>query len=84
MTETAFRRGDIVVCVLAGDHGKPRPAVVVQSDLFNDTHASLVLCPISSDITALTLFRVAVARSESSGLRQDSEVMVDKISTVNR
>lgn len=31
-------RGDVVVCVSQGDYGKPRPAIVVQSDLFNPTH----------------------------------------------
>ena len=36
-----YRRGDVVICVLSGDYGKPRPAVVVQSDLFNPTHASI-------------------------------------------
>ncbi len=81
---TEFRRGDVVVCVLAGDYGKPRPAVVVQSDLFNETHASVAVCPISSDVSGLSLFRVAVAASESSGLRKDSEVMVDKITAARR
>jgi len=84
MTEPAFRRGDVVVCALSGDYGKPRPAVVVQSDLFNETHASVVLCPISSDLTGLTLFRVAVPASQASGLRKDSEVMVDKMTAARR
>lgn len=39
-----YQRGEIVVCVLSGDYGKPRPAVVVQSDLFNPTHASITNC----------------------------------------
>ena len=79
-----FRRGDVVVCILSGDYGKPRPAVVVQSDLFNETHASVVVCPISSDVTGLTLFRVGIPASEVSGLRKDSEVMVDKITAARR
>ncbi len=79
MTEPGFRRGDVVLCALPGDYGKPRPAVVVQSDLFNETHASIVLCPISSELTGLTLFRVAISASETSGLKKESEVMVDKI-----
>ena len=35
--EFLIKRGDIVTCALSGDYGKPRPAVVVQSDLFNKT-----------------------------------------------
>jgi len=77
------RRGDVVVAVLAGDEGKPRPVVVVQSDLFNGTHESVVVCPISSNITGLSLFRVALGASETTGLKMDSEVMVDKIGAAN-
>lgn len=83
-TEASLSRGDIVVCSLPGDYGKPRPGLVVQSDLFNRTHASVVICPISSDVTGLTLFRVNLAASESSGLRRDSEAMVDKITAIKR
>lgn len=84
MTEPDFRRDDVVVCILSGDYGKPRPAVVVQSDLFNETHASVVLCPVSSELTKLTLFRVPIPATEASGLRKDSEIMVDKMSAARR
>jgi mRNA interferase MazF len=36
-----LKRGDIALAVARGDYGKSRPAVIVQSDLFNPTHASL-------------------------------------------
>ena len=45
--ECLMERGDIIICVLNGDYGKPRPAVVIQSDLFNPTHASITVCPIN-------------------------------------
>jgi mRNA interferase MazF len=77
-------RGDVVVCAMAGDFGKPRPAVVVQSDLFNETHASVVLCPITSELTGLDLFRLHVPRSTQTGLRVNSEIMVDKLTAVKR
>ena len=45
-----MKRGTIVVVAAPGAYtGKPRPAVVVQSDLFNPTHASLTICPITSE-----------------------------------
>jgi mRNA interferase MazF len=83
MIETC-RRGDMVLAVLSGDYGKPRPAVVVQSDLFNQAHASVVLCPASSELTGLTMFRVSIAASHETGLLQDSEIMVDKIIAAKR
>ena len=36
-----MKRGDLVTVALPGDFGKPRPALVVQADLFNATHASV-------------------------------------------
>ena len=86
MTPTGddFRRGDVVVCVLPGDYGKPRPAVVVQSDLFNETHASLTLCPITSHRVDAPLFRLPIPASPKNGLAADSDIMVDKIMTIRR
>ena len=84
MTEHGIRRGDVVVCVLPGDYGKPRPAIVIQSDLFNETHASVVVCPITSEITGLHLFRIPIPASKESGLHKDSEVMADKLTAIRR
>jgi mRNA interferase MazF len=77
-----FRRGDVVIAVFSRDYGKPRPAVVVQSDMFNATHASVVLCPISSELTGLNLFRVKAAASKMTGIQAASEIMVDKMGAV--
>jgi mRNA-degrading endonuclease toxin of MazEF toxin-antitoxin module len=45
-----MRRGDIVIVAFAGDFGKPRPAVIVQSDYLNDTRATILLCPFTSEL----------------------------------
>lgn len=77
-----MRRGDIVVCAIPGDYGKPRPAVVVQSDLFNPTHASIVVCPITSHCVDAPLFRLPLTASKATGLGNDSQIMVDKITAI--
>ena|ERR1700733_13775635 len=78
-------RGDIVVLATKGaDSGKPRPALVVQSDLFNEVHASLTLCPITADCIDASLFRIAVPPGARTGLRVPSQVMVDKLVSVPR
>ena len=69
---------------MQGDYGKPRPALVVQSDLFNDTHASITVAPITSTIMDTPLFRVTVEPSRRNGSRLVSQNMVDKITTVRR
>jgi len=78
------KRGDLVVVAMPGDYGKPRPALVVQSDLFNDTHASITVAPVTSTIVDTPLFRVTVEPSRGNGLRLVSQIMVDKVTTVRR
>ena len=79
-----MKRGDLVAVVMQGDYGKPRPALVVQSDLFNDTHASITVVPVTSTIIDSPLFRVTVEPSRRNGLRLISQIMVDKVTTVRR
>ncbi|HRP22869.1 type II toxin-antitoxin system PemK/MazF family toxin [Thauera sp.] len=76
-------RGDLITVALQGDYGKLRPAVVIQSDLF-DEHPSVTLLPLTSDLRDTPLFRITIEPSPENGLRQRSQVMVDKIHTVPR
>jgi len=77
-------RGMIVVGVGKGDvSGKPRPFLVVQSDVFAD-HATISLCPLTSVISGTNLFRVSLEASAETGLVRDSEIQVDKLDTLGR
>lgn len=78
-----MKRGDFVVVALQGDYGKPRPALVVQSDLF-DEHPSLTIAPVTSSIVDAPLFRVTVEPTVTNGLRSVSQIMVDKLTTIRR
>src|ERR1700690_3152062 len=77
------RRGDVVTIVLPGAYGKPRPALVIQSDLF-EALASVTVLPVTSELRATPLLRIAVDPSTDNGLRKQSQVMVDKVQTVPR
>jgi len=79
-----IKRGAVVICVFPKTQGKPRPAVVVQSDLFNATHATVTLCPITGTVRDYPLFRIDVPPSRSNGLKKPSQVMVDKVTTIPR
>lgn len=76
-------RGNLVTVTLQGDYGKPRPAVVVQSDFF-DEHPSCTILPLTSKLLDAPLFRVAIEPSAENGLRQRSQIMIDKIHTIPR
>ena len=79
-----MRRGELVTVALQGDLGKPRPALVIQSDLFNEVHPSVTLLPVTGEIRSAPLFRVTLEPSEANGLKKVSQVMVDKQVSVRR
>lgn len=76
-----MRRGDIVTVALQGDYGKPRPALVIQSNLFAG-HPSVTILPLTSELRDAPIFRVRIQPTPTNGLRVPSEVMVDKLHTV--
>ncbi|MCL2657544.1 MAG: type II toxin-antitoxin system PemK/MazF family toxin [Betaproteobacteria bacterium] len=76
-------RGDFVTIAMQGDFGKPRPALVIQADQF-DEHASVTVLPVTSTLVAAPLLRITVQPSAGNGLQKPSQVMVDKAMTVKR
>lgn len=79
-----MRRGDVVVVAAAGDYGKPRPAVIVQSDAFPEAHASIIICQMTSEIADAPDFRITIEPAPENGLHARSQIMADKPVTVRR
>src|ERR1041385_3355462 len=77
------KRGELVTVALQGENGKPRPALVVQSILF-EAHATITLAPLTSEIIEPADFRVLIQPTEQNGLEKPSQVMADKIQTAAR
>ncbi|HWK62351.1 MAG TPA: type II toxin-antitoxin system PemK/MazF family toxin [Eoetvoesiella sp.] len=77
-----IHRGDFVVVSLQGSYGKPRPALVIQSDLLSELD-SVMICPVTSEIRDAA-FRVVVEPDALNGLQALSQVMVDKVATLPR
>lgn len=76
-------RGSIVVAALPGDYGKPRPALIIQSDTYEGT-ISVVVLPMTSDLSGPLGPRVDVQPSPETGLRIASRIMVDKPGLIAR
>jgi mRNA interferase MazF len=76
-------RGDVVIVAAPGDYGKPRPAVVVQSNAIPESHASIVICPMTSELVEVD-FRITIEPGPETGLRVRSQVMADKPVTIRR
>jgi mRNA interferase MazF len=78
-------RGDVVaIADRSGDFtGKPRPGVIVQSDLFG-TLDSVTICPLTSSEMEAPALRLRIEPSEVLTLRTASWIAVDKITSVRR
>ncbi|MDE8348444.1 MAG: type II toxin-antitoxin system PemK/MazF family toxin [Acidocella sp.] len=78
-----MKRGDLVTVAVSGDYGKPRPALVIQSDAIDGTESVLV-CLLTTTLRDAPLHRLPLTAGEKTGLRQASQVMVDKIFAIRR
>ncbi len=79
-----MKRGDVVTVAAAGDYGKPRPAVIVQTDALPAAHASVVVCHMTSEGSDAADFRVTIDPTAKNGVRVRSQVMADKPVTIRR
>lgn len=62
---------------------KPRPAIIVQDDLFAQTD-SVVVIPLTTAVTDTPISRVPVPNDETTKISAPSFAMIDKITTVRR
>lgn len=79
-----MQRGDVVTVAASGDYGKPRPAVIVQTDALPESHASVVVCQLTSELESAPDFRVTIDPNPENGLRLRSQAMADKPVTIKR
>ena len=78
-------RGDIVATIGRGDlSSKPRPSLIVQADAFNAHHPAITVCPITSEISGDSLYRIPVSASDETNLLADSEIEIDLVQSVRR
>ena len=78
-----MRRGDLVTVAMTGDFGKPRPALIIQADQFDQTGTVTVLL-LSTMLTDAPLIRLTVSPTAGNGLHETSQVMIDKAMSVKR
>lgn len=79
-----MKRGEIWTVAGGPDYtGKPRPVAILQDDRFEGLR-SITFCPFTTNPTPAPLFRLPVKPSERSGLREESSLMADKVTTVAR
>lgn len=79
-----MKRGDIVTVALQGDQGKPRPAVIVETDRLAPTDF-VIICPGTSELRYdVDQRRVYVGPQAENGLRLPTQFQADKITVTRR
>ena len=80
-----MNRGEIWTVVGGVYAAKPRPAVIVQDDIFDAT-SSVTLAPMTTTLLDAPLMRIRIGGGDGrlAGLDHDSDVMIDKLTTVRR
>ena len=78
-----MKRGDVII-VAQGEFGRARPAVVVQADELGDATTTVLICPITSQVTEQLPIRPIVEPDDSNGLRVRSQIMTDKMLALRR
>jgi mRNA interferase MazF len=78
-----MKRGELVTVAMPGDFGKPRPALIIQANQFQDTGTVTILL-LSGMLVDAPLIRLTVQPKPTNGLQKPSQVMVDKAMSVKR
>lgn len=78
-----MRRGELWTVAGGVYASKPRPALILQDDHFDQTD-SLTVAPLTTTALDAPLFRYPLDPAPANGLDALSFVMVDKITTVRR
>ena len=78
-----MNRGELWTVAGGASASKPRPALILQDDLFDATD-SVTVAPLTTTLTDAPLLRVRIAAGGLPGLERDSDIMIDKTTTVRR
>jgi mRNA interferase MazF len=75
------KRGDVVLMVVPGELGRPRPGIIVQADELGEETTTVLACPLSSDVLSNSNARLrpVVEPAAGNGLRLRSQIMTDKL-----
>jgi mRNA interferase MazF len=79
-----MRRGDLVTIAMQGDFGKPRPALILQSDVFSDIHETITVAPLTSTIVEAPIFRLNISPDEKNRLTKECQIQIDKIMSIRK
>ncbi|TCL91125.1 mRNA interferase MazF [Rhizobium sp. PP-WC-2G-219] len=79
-----LKRGNVVLAVFQGNLGKPRPAVILHADEYIENHVTLLVCAFTTHLADSPNYRPTIVPSPENGLDETSQIMVDKMTHINK
>jgi mRNA interferase MazF len=80
----SFSRADIVISSIGGMNGKPRPWVIVQTNLLNENLFTVLAAPLTGVVELIQEdFRPIIKPTDTNDLEKPSQIMLDRISVLN-
>jgi len=66
------------------ESGKVRPVLVIQTNLLNNEHPSIIICPITTNVEKESeILRVHLKKGEAN-LKVESDIMIDQIRSIDK
>ena len=64
--------------------GKTRPVAIIQTDLLNAFHPSVIVCPITTNVKPdANILRVHLAKGTAK-LKEDCDIMIDQLRAIDK
>ena len=63
--------------------GKIRPVVVIQTDLLNSVHPSIIICPITTNVQPESDILRVHLKTGMARLKQDCDILIDQIRAID-
>ncbi len=63
--------------------GKVRPVIVVQTDLLNQEHPSVIVCPLTTNIQPESEILRVHLRKSKFGMKEDCDIMIDQVRAID-
>jgi mRNA interferase MazF len=66
------------------ESGKVRPIIVIQTNLLNNEHPSIIVCPVTTNVEKESeILRVHIKKG-TANLKVESDIMIDQIRAIDK
>lgn len=64
--------------------GKVRPVLVIQTNLLNNVHPSVIVCPVTTRVEKESEILRVHLKKGTANLKEESDIMIDQIRAIDK